>query len=119
MVEGLLWKLQQSQPERFRFGPLHAGPLKQCCTTWQINRVSPTATARFHAESYSDPAYLLECYLEGGRLDYSDLYGEDEWLTRLNRDEGGRWTHVAPTLEAVEMWYGMLKNQVKNQERAG
>jgi hypothetical protein len=110
MVESHLWNVQQKQPERFSFGALHAGPLEQTCTTWQINRVSPTAIAKFHAASYSDPEYLLRCYLEGARLDYADLYGRDDWLTQLNRNEPDKWTHIAPTQESVEKWYSMVKH---------
>lgn len=108
IVEGHLWILYGREPERFNTAPLHAGPLQQSCVTWQINRVSPTATAKFHAESYSAPAYLLERYLEGARLDYSALFGSDEWLAHLNRNSAS-WTHVAPTQEAVELWHRMVK----------
>lgn len=105
MVEQKLWNLYQAQPERLNLGPLHAGPLKQTCVTWQINRVSPTATANFHAEAYTDPKKLCTRYLEGTRLDYSNLYGRGDWLTQLNCG-----THVAPTQEAVEAWYSMVKD---------
>jgi hypothetical protein len=96
-------------PAQFALGSLHAGPLQQSCVTWQINRVSPTAIAKFHAEKYSDPSFLLRRFLDGARLDYSPLFGRDEWLTKLNREYQGIWTHVAPTQEAVELWYSMVQ----------
>lgn len=109
VIESRLWNMYQQEPERFKAGPLHAGPLQQACVTWQINRVSPTATAKFHAESYSAPAYLLNRYCEGARLDYSALFGSDEWLEQLNGKKENNWTHVAPTQEAVELWHSMVK----------
>jgi len=108
-VEAYLWRLYQKQPNQFNFGALHAGPLDQTCVTWQINRVSASATAGFYATSYSDPNYLLKRYLEGARLDYSELYGSDEWLAQLNLHGDRSWTHVAPTQQAVEKWYSLVK----------
>ena len=110
MVEGELWKSFRREPGRFKLGPLHAGSLRQTCVTWQINRVSPTAVAKFHAALYSDPLFLRQHYQHGARLDYSALYGRDEWLTQLNGAGADVLTHVAATQEAVEMWYSMVKN---------
>ena len=109
MVEGELWKLYRNEPERFNLGKLHAGSLEQKCVTWQINRVSPSAVAKFHAETYSDPHYLQGRYWAGARLDYSTLYGRHDWLAQLNGDTDV-WTHVAPTQASVEMWYQMVKD---------
>lgn len=91
--------------ETLRIGAMLAGPLRQTCALWQVNKTSPLGGAKFCETEHSRPERLLRLFNEGWRLDYTPLYGRTDWLLDLNRGYTGcHLTHVAPTEEAVQLW---------------
>jgi hypothetical protein len=113
-IESYLWRRYQAEPQAFTVGARHAGPQTQASITWQINRVSISATTNYFGAAVSEPKSLLAQYEQGTRLDFTPLYHSSEWVKRLNEGQlttrGNKVvnTHVAPTPAAYELWNSLL-----------
>ena len=99
-------KLPQSA--RRGLGVLHAGPLKQVCLTWRINKVSGPYGSIYYAINRTKPEYLRKIFENGGRLDYSPLYERIDWLQKLNANWAG-FSQVAATKESAQFFTTLIK----------
>lgn len=119
-LESYLWASYQRNPECFPNAPLHAGPLTQASITWQINQVSLGAGNPYFGANTSEPLPLLHAYLAGARLDFSPLYSRRDWIRDLAQEQTSlRWTHVAPSLEAWELWNSLIQNMPNGRLQEG
>ena len=105
-IESYLMKLPQSV--RQNLGSLHAGPLKQVCLTWRINKVSGPYGSIYHEINQTKPEYLRKVFEKGGRLDYSSLYERVDWLQKLNVNWSG-FSQVAATKESANFFTTLIQ----------
>jgi hypothetical protein len=103
-IESKLWDTYRNHPESVDIGELHAGPSKQACITWQINKVSLGGSHHYIEDPRTKAEYLLQAYLHGASLDYSLLPEGTSWIKELNRTYMLPHTHIAPIAQAVEVW---------------
>lgn len=88
-------------------GGLHAGPPKQSCVTWAINKVSDFGSAAFWETGQTGTEQLRVAFESGARLDYSPLYGHSDWLWELGY---GGPCHVPATQEAAELFATLVRD---------
>jgi len=92
---------------RPNLGNLHAGRLTQACVTWRINKVSGPYGSKYYETGQTKPSYLRRVFEEGGRLDYSSLYGRSDWLLKLNAG-WPQLTHVFHSEEAADLFTTLI-----------
>jgi len=104
-IEGRLSRYRKpKRAGRVRVGPVHAGPLRQACVTWQVNKVVDGGSEYWSDVEATKAAELQGRFEAGERLDYEPFYDTSRWIGELNSGWPHAPTHIAPTPEAAERW---------------
>lgn len=87
-------------------GRLHAGPRKQTCICWALNKVTCYGSAAYHEIQETTTEHLRAAFEEGARLDYSSLYEQTDWIAHCGAPVP---CHVPATPEAARLFDSLVR----------
>ena len=107
-IEDYIADYIESNRERLLIGQLHAGPPRQGCVTFQVNKVSYSGNDAYYELEATKPEQLNRLFMQGLRLNYQPLYNHFGWLLDLNSGWQSVPTHVAPTKDSTELFLSLI-----------